>query len=85
MNIEIYTTTGCVWCDRAVKLMKMANITEYKKYTLGLDITREEIKEKFPDVSGYPIIIIDDVSYDIIGTAKLLVEKGLVSSKNKNE
>jgi hypothetical protein len=49
-----------------------------------VDITSDEIKKKFPNMAGYPIIIIDDVSYDIIETVKLFVEKGLVSSK-KNE
>jgi glutaredoxin len=84
MNIEIYTSPGCSWCKKALTLMEMAKITDYKKYVLNVDITSDEIKKKFPNMAGYPIIIIDDVSYDIIETVKLFVEKGLVSSK-KNE
>ena len=83
MNIEIYTIPGCSWCDRAVKLMEMANITDYKKYVVGADIDRDIVREKFPEVTGYPVISIDEKTYDVISAAKLFVEKGLVSSKKK--
>jgi glutaredoxin 3 len=83
MEIEIYTISGCEWCDRTIKLMAMAEITDYKKYMVGVDVTKQSVKEKFPAANGYPIIVIDNQIYDIISTAKLFVERGLVSSKKK--
>lgn len=84
MNVEIYTISGCTWCERAIKLMEMASIKDYKKYMVGVDVDKDFVKEKFPTASGYPIINIDGEQYDVISTAKLFVERGLVSSK-KNE
>lgn len=82
MKVEIYTSPGCVWCDKAVKLLEMAKITDYDKYVVGENIQAEEVRVKYPMSSGYPIIIIDGENVGgVVGAAKKFIELGLVSSK----
>ena len=83
MNIQIYTTVGCSYCEKIKKLMKRAEL-EYKTILVGKDITREEFKMKYPFAPGFPYTIIDDEPIGgIVETVKLFVEKGLVSSKKR--
>lgn len=86
MNIELYTIPDCTWCIKAEKLLKMANVTEYKKYIVGENgVTYDYVRRKFPLSSGYPIILVDQkIISGIIDLAKILIQNGLISS-NKNE
>lgn len=81
MNIELYTSQGCKWCKRSETLLKMAGIEEYKKHVVGVNITPTEVKEKFPNSVGYPVIVVDGEIVDIVSLTKLFLEKGLISSK----
>ena len=81
MNITIYTTTGCIYCDKIKELMQRAGV-EYTSILVGKDITREQFKIKYPLASGFPFTIIDDEEIGwLVETVKLFVERGLVSSK----
>lgn len=84
MKVEIYTIPGCIWCDKAMKLFAMANITEYEKHIVGETMTDAEFLKKFPLKPGFPVILFDgeDV-HGVVGAAKRLIDLGLVSSKKK--
>jgi len=80
MKIELYSSPGCKWCNRAKTLMKLAKV-EYTLQNVGYTITTQQIKEKFPGVEGYPIIVIDGEVVDLITATKIFMDKGLISSK----
>jgi glutaredoxin len=83
MNITIYTTSGCVYCEKIKELMRRAKV-EYTAILVGKDITREEFKMRYPFAQGFPYTVIDDNEIGgLIETVKLFVEKGLVSSGKK--
>jgi glutaredoxin len=83
MEITIYTTIGCIYCEKIKELMKRTNL-EYTNILIGRDITRKDFKIKYPFASGFPYVIIDDKEIGgLVETVKLFVEKGLVSSKKK--
>ena len=80
MKIELYSSPGCKWCNRAKTLMKLANV-EYTIKNVGYTITTQEVMEMFPGVEGYPIIVIDGEVVDLITATKIFMDKGLISSK----
>lgn len=83
MNIQIYTTLGCIYCEKIKELMQRAEIS-YETILVGKDITREEFKIKYPFAPGFPYVIVDEKEIGgLTETVKLFVETGLVSSKKK--
>jgi len=82
MKIELYSSPGCKWCNRAKTLMKMANV-EYTLKNVGYNISVDEVREMFPEQVGFPIIVIDGEVVDLITTTKMFMDKGLISSKNE--
>jgi glutaredoxin len=74
MQIEIFTKIGCPACDRAKQILTSHNYT-YTEHVLGETITREEIKQRFPNASSVPIIIVDSVRVGSIGQLQLLLEQ----------
>lgn len=80
MEIKIVTSKGCVWCTKGKKLLSMANITDYTE----LDSESVNLND-YPTVSGYPFFLVkeDDkeLVLNLIEFTKLLVQKGMVSSK----
>lgn len=59
MQAEIYTKDDCPWCVKAKELLDKLDI-KYIEYKMGVNITREEIKNKFPKWKTVPIILLDD-------------------------
>lgn len=83
MDITIYTTSGCTYCEKIKELMKRANV-EATQILVGKDISLQEFKMKYPFASGFPYTIVDEKEIGgLVETVKLFVEKGLVSSKKK--
>jgi glutaredoxin len=81
MDITIYTTSGCTYCEKIKELMKRANV-EATQILVGKDISLPEFKMKYPFASGFPYTIVDEKEIGgLVETVKLFVEKGLVSSK----
>lgn len=81
MEITAYTTTGCVYCDKLKELFQRARVTP-TTIVVGVDITREEFKEKFPEVNGFPHVIIDGESVGgLVETAKEFLKRGMVMAK----
>ena len=88
MEIKVYSTSGCFYCDQLKELFRRAELTYDLTEVvddirvLGEDkIQKSEFSAKYPSVSGFPYVIIDGVEIGgLVDTAKHLVEKGLVSS-----
>ena len=78
MDIKIYTTPGCKYCTQAKKLFERAGYTwEEFSFSEG-----KELREQYPNAESFPWIIIDGEEVGgLVDTAKLFLEKGLVSSQ----
>ncbi|MDC0195059.1 glutaredoxin [Alphaproteobacteria bacterium] len=57
MNIEIYSKTNCIFCDKAK--MRLAK-HKPQIFMLDKDFTREEFFSKFPNARTFPQIIINN-------------------------
>ena len=83
MEIIVYTMVGCSSCNIIKELFQRADVN-YTEYVLNKDISLSELKEKYPHVNFFPFVVIDNEEVGgLIETAKLFLEKGLVSSKRK--
>jgi len=81
MEITAYTTKGCFYCDKLKELFSRANV-DATLVSVGADISKEQFKESFPHANGYPYVIIDGEPIGgLVETAKIFVQKGLVSSR----
>jgi glutaredoxin 3 len=81
MKIVIYTKPGCGYCSQIKELMRRAEL-EYEEINVNTPELREEFYQAYPDVKSYPYVIIDQEPVGgLVETAKLFVEKGLVSSR----
>jgi glutaredoxin 3 len=58
MFVEIYTKENCSYCKLAKAFLAKNNIS-FSESKLDRDITKEYIKEKFPNALSFPIIILD--------------------------
>jgi glutaredoxin len=57
-NILVYTKDACPFCDQAKTLLRNKDL-RFQEMKIGLDISREEFLDTFPDVRTVPYIIID--------------------------
>ncbi len=57
MNVEIYSRTNCVYCDKAKTRLQKHNP---KIHMLDQDYTREDFFKKFPNAKTFPQIIINN-------------------------
>ena len=79
MEILIYTTSGCFYCDQAKKLCERANV-DYQTIEVGVDMTREDFTKLYPHVIGSPFVIIDGNEIgNLVDLAKYFLKEGLVS------
>ena len=84
MKIVAYTTPGCFYCDQLKELFKRADV-EYETIVVESDEERQKFRKDYPRAGGYPYVLIDDQHVGgLVDTAKVFLEKGLVSS-TKNE
>lgn len=59
MQIEIITQPNCSFCVAAKNFLRMKNM-DYVEKKVGVDLTKEDILNKFPGVRTVPIISIDE-------------------------
>ena len=79
MEILIYTTSGCFYCDQAKKLCERANV-DYRTQEVGVDITKEDFTKLYPHVTGYPYVIIDEKEIGfLVETEKFFLKEELIS------
>ena len=57
MNVEIYSKTNCVFCDKAK--IKLQNHNP-KIYILDKDFSRDDFFKNFPNAKTFPQIIINE-------------------------
>jgi len=80
MDIKVYTTEGCFYCEQLKKLFSRAGIDNYT------ELGRTELTEDYPDISGFPFVVIDGNPVGgLVPVAKLFLEKGLVTSKKNGK
>ena len=83
MKIVAYTIPGCFYCEKLKELFERAGV-ECDMIVLETDQDQEKFKEDFPSAKGggYPYVLIDDKHVGgLVETAKLFLDKRLVSSK----
>jgi glutaredoxin len=83
MEIIAYTTPGCFYCDQLKELFRRTDV-KYEMVVVESEQEREQFRKDFPRASGYPYVLVDGKHVGgLVETAKLFLEKGLVSSKQK--
>ena len=80
MNIKIYTSPGCFYCDQMKELCKRAEV-EYESFMLDEDISRDDFLKMYPGVVSTPHVIIDGEAVGgLVEAAKYFMKEGLVSA-----
>ena len=86
MEIKMYARVGCKFCGNLEELFKRADL-EYKKIVVGEKQNQcpmDLFKEKYPEVLGFPFVVIDGEQIGgLVETAKLFLDKGLVTAPKK--
>jgi len=78
MKFTAYKTNGCFYCTQLDKLFERANI-KYESILVGDDIEKEEFLKTYPDMKGYPLVIVDGIPIGgLVETAKFMLDHGLV-------
>tara|TARA_Y100000004_G_scaffold39834_1_gene42949 strand:+ start:27 stop:281 length:255 start_codon:yes stop_codon:yes gene_type:complete len=81
MDIKVYTVPGCRYCDQVKELFHRAEV-EYDAVVLNTPELKEQFKQDNPEAVGFPHVIIDgEIIGGLVDTAKLFLQKGLVSSR----
>ena len=82
----MYAKVGCKFCGNLEELFNRAR-TDYKKILVGEDANQcpmDLFKEKYPEAIGFPFVVIDgEVIGGLVETAKLFLDKGLVTAPKK--
>lgn len=74
MDIEIYSKTNCVFCEKAkIKLQKH----NPKIHMLEKDYSRDDFFKKFPNAKTFPQIIINNEHVGGYSELKIWLEKNL--------
>ena len=89
MEIKVYSTSGCFYCDQLKELFRRAELTYDLTEVVddirvqGEDkIQKSEFSAKYPSVSGFPYVIIDGEEIGgLVEAAKYFIKKGLVSAR----
>ena len=83
MEIQIYTTSGCMWCTRTKELMARANVEYTETPWHSINPTEQtKLKEKYPNMEAFPVVIIDgEFVGGLMEVAKRFLKEGLVSSR----
>lgn len=58
MNIVIWTTNTCSWCVKAKELLNSYSLS-YSEKIIGVNTTKEELKQILPDAKTVPQIFIN--------------------------
>ena len=59
MSIIVYSKQDCVFCSKAIELLRKKQI-EFMELKLNHDFDRDELLIRFPDARTFPIITIDN-------------------------
>ena len=86
MEIKAYTKVGCKFCGNLIELFERDGV-EYTTIVVGEKANQcptEIFQKEYPDVIGFPFVVIDGEKIGgLVETAKLFLDKNLVSVKKK--
>lgn len=90
MDIKLYTTTGCGYCNKMKLLFKRAEIEDYEEIVIRTQDNpkRRELMEKYPMAVGFPFVVIDEEPIgSLVEVAKWMLENGHIDrvTKKKDE
>ena len=75
MNIKIYTSSGCFYCEQMKELCNRADL-DYEP----IEIPSEELSALYPKAMSYPYVIIDGEEIGgLVEAAKFFLKEGLIS------
>lgn len=57
-RVEVYTRMMCSHCDRVKKILNTHSIP-FIEHKIDVEITIEQVKEKFPSAKMLPVIVVD--------------------------
>lgn len=85
-DFAVYTLDNCIPCQQAKEKLKASN-TEYDEYVIGKDISRDEVKLKFPYARLTPVIVhLKSGSIIPLSTLDLMiVANKMMNSGDENE
>ncbi len=79
MDIKIYSSPGCFYCEQMKELCRRAEV-EYELIDVGKDIFRPEFLKLYPEAQSFPYVIIDDEPIGgLVEAAKYFIKEGLIS------
>ena len=87
MNIKLYTTTGCGYCNKMKLLFKRAEIEDYEEIVIRTQDNpeRRELMEKYPMAVGFPFVVIDEEPIgSLVEVAKWMLKEGFIQSPKKD-
>lgn len=58
--IELYSKPNCPACVVTKNRLKTAKVA-FMEYTIGVDVERDAVLERFPDARMLPIVVVDGV------------------------
>ena len=85
MKIKVYTSPTCYYCSKLKELFERANISDYEEVVCQQDEQHQKFRDEYPNALSFPYVIIDGEEVGgLVETAKILLERNLVSPKKKN-
>ncbi len=76
MDIKIYSSPGCFYCEQMKELCRRAEV-EYE----SIEISSQELSALYPKALSYPYVIIDGKEIGgLVDAAKHFIKEGLVSA-----
>ena len=76
MDIKVYSTDGCFYCEQMKELCKRAEL-DYQE----VKISNQALSDLYPDAKSYPYVTIDGEPIGgLVETAKYFIKEGLVSA-----
>jgi glutaredoxin len=70
--IQIYTKENCVACNNAKRMLNEKQLS-FSEIVVGRDVTREEVRAKFPQAKMVPIILVDGVEVKEVEQFQMLL------------
>ena len=92
MDIKVYTSQGCFYCQKVKELLERAklkyDIINVVPNKVDIDspgfINKTNFSSLYPTVNGFPFVVIDEEPIGaLVPTARFLLEKGLVSANKR--
>ncbi len=82
MEIIIYSTKGCFYCQQMKELCNRAGV-EYKENDIPeKGELRQNFINKYPNAAGFPWVIIDGEEVGgLVEAAKYFIKRGMVRAK----